>query len=80
MQELQEEIKRITGGIKMKREDLRKVKFENENDEIVQGYFHQWITLTEKIGSFISPILYAIVELEDGNVMVVGRKNIKFIS
>ena len=64
----------------MKREDLRKVEFKNENDEIVQGYFHQWAVATRGHSSNISPVMCAIVELEDGNVIVLYAKNIKFIS
>lgn len=46
----------------------------------VQGYFHQWIPVTNKKDGNIKAGIAAIVELEDGNVMVVGGKNIKFIS
>lgn len=63
----------------MQREDLRKVEFKTKNDEIVQGYFHQWIPVTNKKDGNIKAGIAAIVELEDGNVMVVGGKNIKFI-
>lgn len=63
----------------MKREDLRKVEVKKKNGEIVQGYFHQWVVATNGKDGDIKAGIAAIVELEDGNVMVVGGKNIKFI-
>ena len=64
----------------MKREDLRKVEFENENDEIVQGYFHQWVVGIRGHSANISPVMCAMVELEDGKVIVLNAKYIKFVS
>ena len=63
----------------MKREDLRKVEVKKKNGEIVQGYFRQWVVATNGKDGDIKTGIAAIVELEDGNVMVVGGKNIKFI-
>lgn len=59
----------------MKREDLRKVEVKRKNDEIVKGYFHQWIVSTQENKSALG----AIVELEDGNIIVQGAKNVRFI-
>lgn len=59
----------------MKREDLRKVEVKKKNDEIVQGYFHQWIVSTQENKSALG----AIVELEDGNIIVQGAGRIKFL-
>ena len=63
----------------MKREDLRKVEVKKKNGEIVQGYFHQWIPVTNKKDGNIKAGIAAIVELEDGSVTVVGGKVIKFL-
>ena len=64
----------------MKREYLRKVELKQKNGEIVQGYFNKWVVATNGKDGDIKAGIAAIVELEDGNVMVVGGKNIKFIS
>lgn len=62
----------------MQREDLRKVEV-NKNGELIKGYFHQWVTKSAKRSNGeINRILCAIVELEDGNVIVPVAKNIKF--
>lgn len=59
----------------MNREDLRKVEIKRKNDEIVKGYFHQWIVSTQENKSALG----AIVELEDGSVIVPGAGRVKFL-
>lgn len=63
----------------MKREDLRKVEVKKRNDEIVQGYFHQWAVSTNGNNEQIKPVLAAIVELEDGSIIAPGAGRIKFL-
>ena len=64
----------------MKREDLRKVEIKTTDGTTLQGYFHQWsMFMNYGIWGDAALKLGAIVELEDGNVIVVATNAIRFI-
>lgn len=65
----------------MKREELRKVEFENKSGKSIEkGYFHKWSTDCYNTGDGVGHYPVGIIENEKGEIQVIHAESIKFIS